>query len=195
MHAIITIIDEVKHIMDETNSYQMDIAGYLNDLRDKKGWTIKQWEAMSGVSAQTISRILDGQTSPQFQTLAPLVRSAGGSLDELAGIQREATVIHDYTPQQHTSDLIANLEHNVQYLKDEKERSHGNDLDRIETLEGTIHKLRRANNVLIVALIILLIFISALVTWDLMDPRYGFLYRVISRHGDGGQLVNVFMHA
>lgn len=126
--------------MDETTDNRMDIAGYLAGLRSSKNWTIKQWEAVSGVSGQTITRILDGQTAPQFQTVAALVRSAGGSLDELAGIQHEPTVIHDYTPQQHTSDLIANLKHNVQYLKEEKAKSHGDDQDRIEALEGTIKK-------------------------------------------------------
>ena len=158
--------------MDETNGNRMDIAGYLTGLRSSKNWTIKQWEAVSGVSGQTITRVLDGQTT---------------------GIRHEPTVIHDYTPQQHTSDLIANLRHNVQYLKDEKEKSHGDDQDRIEALKGTIKKLRHKISVMTVAIIIMAFVFGLLLMFDLLNPSYGFIYRVTGWPREGGLIRPISM--
>ena len=193
-HGTKYITGEGISIMDETTDNRMDIAGYLTGLRSSKNWTIKQWEAVSGVSGQTITRILDGQTAPQFQTVAALVRSADGSLDELAGIRHEPTVIRDYTPQQHTSDLIANLRHNVQYLKEEKAKSHGDDQDRIDALEGTIKKLRHKINVMTVAIIIMAFIFGLLLMFDLLDPSYGFIYRVTGWRREGGLIRPISMN-
>ena len=172
-HGTKYITGEGISIMDETNGNRMDIAGYLTGLRSSKNWTIKQWEAVSGVSGQTITRILDGQTTPQFQTVAALVRSADGSLDEMAGIRHEPT---------------------VQYLKDEKEKSHGDDQDRIEALEGTIKKLRHKISVMIVAIIIMAFVFGLLLMFDLLDPSYGFIYRVTGWRREGGVIRPISMN-
>ena len=171
------------------------IAVYLQGLKEKTGWTIKEWADRSGVPEGSVSRILTAQNDqPRFSNLAALVKAAGGSLDDLAGIQHEATVIHDYTPQQHTSDLIANLRHNVQYLKDEKEKSHGDDQDRIEALEGTIKKLRHKISVMTVAIIIMAFIFGLLLMFDLLDPNYGFIYRVTGWRREGGLIHIISMN-
>ena len=102
-------------------------------------------------------------------------------------------MIHDYTPQQHTSDLITNLRHNVQYLKDEKEKSHGDDQDRIEALKGTIKKLRHKISVMTVAIIIMAFVFGLLLMFDLLNPSYGFIYRVTGWPREGGLIRPISM--
>ena len=103
-------------------------------------------------------------------------------------------MIHDYTPQQHTSDLIANLRHSVQYLKDEKEKSHGDDQDRIEVLEGTIKKLRHKISVMTVAIIIMAFVFGLLLMFDLLNPSYGFIYRVTGLRREIGLIRPISMN-
>lgn len=82
--------------MNEDCISATDIAAYLQGLKEKTGWTIKEWADRSGVPEGSVSRILTAQNDqPRFSNLAALVKSAGGSLDALAGI--EPTVVHHET--------------------------------------------------------------------------------------------------
>lgn len=78
--------------------------------------------------------------------------------------------------------------------KEEKAKSHGDDQDRIEALEGTIKKLRHKINVMIVAIIIMSFVFGLLLMFDLLDPRYGFIYRVTGWRREGGLIRPISMN-
>lgn len=62
----------------------------LKTLKAAKNFTLQRLADESGIPQSTISRVLSGQTdNPTFQTIAVLVKTMGGSLDELAGIQHK----------------------------------------------------------------------------------------------------------
>ena len=82
----------------------------------------------------------------------------------------------------------------MQYLKDEKEKSHGDDQDRIDALEGTIQKLRHKISVMIVAIIIMAFVFGLLLMFDLLDPSYGFIYRVTGWRREGGLIHPISMN-
>ena len=61
----------------------------LKELKDQRKLTNQQLSDLSGVPVGTINRIMAGQTdNPSFQTVCDMVMAMGGSLDELAGIQK-----------------------------------------------------------------------------------------------------------
>lgn len=67
------------------------IRAQLKEMKEKAGLSNKELAELSGVSLPTVNRIMSGQTDvPNYQTVCDLVMAMGGSLDELAGIHREA---------------------------------------------------------------------------------------------------------
>ncbi len=154
-----------------------EIAKYLNELKEKTGMSVREWADKSGVPEQTIYRILRMEIDmPGFYNVGMLVKVAGGSLDELAGIRRPAEAHTEYVRQEHTEALLAEKDQRIAYLQalvvkaEEAKRA----------LEAAGRGLRRKKAILSAVSIILGIILTALVTWDLMDPRYGFLYRITS---------------
>jgi transcriptional regulator with XRE-family HTH domain len=68
----------------------------LQEMKKKSGLSNKEIAERSGLSLATVNRIMSGQTDiPNYQTVCDLVMAMGGSLDELAGIRREAVVQHE----------------------------------------------------------------------------------------------------
>lgn len=125
---------------------------------------------------QTIYRFLRMEIDlPGLYNVGMLVKVAGGSLDELAGIRRPAEAHTEYVRQEHTEALLAEKDQRVAYLK-----------ERTAKLEAMVRRQRRAKAVLGALAIVLGIMLTALVTWDLMEPRYGFLYRVTSLVHEAG---------
>ena len=132
----------------------------------------------SGVSEATISRLLSGQNqSPQFCTVAQLVRSVGGSLDELADIPHaprappcDKALAHMIAMDKQREETVLYLQNQVTELRADAERQH---------------------RLLIICTAVLGLFLflfGALLAWDLSDPRYGFFYRVISAMPHGSHL-------
>lgn len=152
------------------------IAEYLAALKEKTGMSVREWSEKSGVPEQTIYRFLRMEIDlPGLYNVGMLVKVAGGSLDELAGIRRPAEAHTEYVRQEHTEALLAEKDQRIAYLK-----------ERTAKLEEMVRRQRRAKAVLGVLAIVLGIALTALVTWDLMDPRYGFVHRVMpSMHGAG----------
>lgn len=65
-------------------------------MKEKCGMSNKELAERSGVSLPTVNRIMSGQTDvPNYQTVCDLVMAMGGSLDELAGIHKEAVSLHE----------------------------------------------------------------------------------------------------
>ena len=64
-------------------------------MKEKCGMSNKELAERSGVSLPTVNRIMSGQTDvPNYQTVCDLVMAMGGSLDEMAGIHKEAVTLH-----------------------------------------------------------------------------------------------------
>lgn len=65
-------------------------------MKEKCGMSNKELAERSGVSLPTVNRIMSGQTDvPNYQTVCDLVMAMGGSLDEMAGIHKEAVTLHE----------------------------------------------------------------------------------------------------
>lgn len=65
-------------------------------MKEKCGMSNKELAERSGVSLPTVNRIMSGQTDvPNYQTVCDLVMAMGGSLDEMAGIHKEAVSLHE----------------------------------------------------------------------------------------------------
>lgn len=68
----------------------------LQEMKKKCGLSNKEIAERSGISLATVNRIMSGQTDvPNYQTVCDLVMAMGGSLDELAGIHKEAAPLHE----------------------------------------------------------------------------------------------------
>ncbi len=66
------------------------ISTQLKLLKERRKLTNQQVADLSGVPIGTVNRIMSGQTdNPSFQTVCDIVMAMDGSLDELAGIQKE----------------------------------------------------------------------------------------------------------
>ena len=65
------------------------INANLKEMKKKSGMSNKDIAEKSGISLSTVNRIMSGQTDiPNYQTICDLVIAMGGSLDELAGIEK-----------------------------------------------------------------------------------------------------------
>lgn len=149
------------------------ISAYLNALLLDKGWSMQELSRRSGVPQQTVSRILNQQTEcPQLLSVAMLADALGGSLDALAGISPPA-------PSQQVpplaQDTIDRQDRSISYLRAQVAALQASAAEK----EQLIARQRRAISRRNFAISALAVVIGAFVTWDLMDPRYGFLYRVL----------------
>ncbi len=65
------------------------INAQLQEMKKKSGMSNKDIAEKFGISLSTVNRIMSGQTDiPNYQTICDLVIAMGGSLDELAGIEK-----------------------------------------------------------------------------------------------------------
>lgn len=160
--------------MDNTGSSREQITAYLHELKHHHDWTVTQWEAASGVPKQTISRLLQGQVeSPQYRTVAQLVISAGGSMDELSGVAPRVVTETEYVSTPETRQLIDTNERSIAYLKEQ-----------LRIVQDANRRLQRRITVCHALLCVFLFIFGLLLAWDLLDPQYGFVYRIFSREAD-----------
>ena len=127
----------------------MMLATQLKLLKEKRGLTNQQLADLSGVPVGTVNRILSGQTdNPSFQTICDLVLAMDGSLDELAGIEKEPA------PAEAKGRVNHDLIHLYEKMIDHKNR--------------WIHRL------FVLSCLLASIFVF-LVIFDLMNPATGFV--------------------
>ena len=158
------------------------IAEYLRKLQAERGFTQQAWADISGVPPYAISRLLSASTdAPAFAQIAALVKAAGGSLDELAD---NVQPVED-TPQ-HAQDMIDQKERSIVYLKGQVAELK----DEVAAEKSTVVKLRKSVAWRTAVLSVMMFVFGALLMWDLMDPRYGFLYRAILEP-EGQSLLNI----
>lgn len=150
------------------------IAAYLNARVREKGWTCLEFSRRSGVPQQTVSRLLNAQTdNPQFISVCQLVAALGGSLDAMAGIPAPAAL--EPFDASHAQDTIDRQDQSILYLKDQIARLQAESTEKDALIGKQRGCISRRNFVIGLLAVLLGVF----VTWDLMDPRYGFLYRVL----------------
>lgn len=170
------VTDERINSMCELIGEKAQITAYLQSLKDKKRWTVAQWETASGVPKQTISRLLKAQVeSPQFRTVAAMVISAEGSLDELCGIEPQVEIQEKYVNSIESQEVINKGERSITYLKKQ-----------VEILQAANRQCRRRNTICHAIIGVFLFFFGMLLAWDLMDPQYGFIHRARSGISSNG---------
>ena len=164
-------------MIDGSYASAENIAAYLRHIKERAGISSQEWSSRSGVSEATISRLLGGQNqSPQFYNVAQLVKSVGGSLDELADIPRAPSAPSDKALA-HMIEMGNQREESIAYLQNQ-----------VTKLQATAKRQHRLLIICTAVLGLFLFLFGALLAWDLSDPRYGFLYRVISAMPHGSRL-------
>lgn len=159
------------------------IAAYLNARVREKGWTCLELSRRSGVPQQTVSRLLNAQTdNPQFISVCQLVAALGGSLDAMAGISPPAPA-QQVPPL--AQDTIDRQDQSISYLKDQIARLQAESAEKDAVIGKQRGCISRRNFVIG----FLAVSLGSLLTWDLMDPRYGFLYRVLGTQQDQSMLM------
>ena len=159
-----------------------EIASYLRKLQIAKGFNQQTWAELAGIPGYAVSRILSASIdAPSFAQVAALVKAAGGSLDELAD---NVQPVED-TPQ-HAQDMIEQKERSIVYLKDQVAELKAE----VAAEKRTVAKLRKGVAWRTAVISAMLFIFGALVMWDLMDPRYGFLYRAFTEP-EGQSLLNI----
>lgn len=165
-------------MIDSSYANAENIAAYLRRIKERAGISSQEWSVRSGVSEATISRLLSGQNqSPQFYNVAQLVKSVGGSLDELANIPRAPSAPPSDKALAHMIAMDKQREETVFYLQNQ-----------VTELQANAKHQHRLLIICTAVLGLFLFLFGALLAWDLSDPRYGFLYRVISAMPHGSRL-------
>ncbi len=71
--------------MDELNDVLAAVGPRLRELRRRRGLTLAELAATTGISESTLSRLESGGRRPNLELLLPLARAYGVPLDELVG--------------------------------------------------------------------------------------------------------------
>ena len=71
--------------MDEFDEVLNAVGPRLRALRRRRGMTLSDLAATTGISESTLSRLESGQRRPNLELLLPLARAHGVPLDELVG--------------------------------------------------------------------------------------------------------------
>jgi transcriptional regulator with XRE-family HTH domain len=74
---------EESHMPDELEAMLDGVAPRLRDLRHRRGYTLAELAAETGISTSTLSRLESGERRPALELLLPLARAYGVTLDEL----------------------------------------------------------------------------------------------------------------
>lgn len=127
------------------------LRDYLNSYMSKNNLSVQDVADLTGVSANTLQNIRSGKTeSPNMITAAQIVKSLGGSLDAIAGIdmpQPAPSSVPFVCPQR---DALINL------------------------YERMLASKNRWIRCLFTALIVLVIFIVTFLIFDLMHGNWGY---------------------
>ena len=105
------------------------VSEYLNALKNKGNFTSAELSNLSGIPEATIRKILSGETAdPRFETIAKLVASMGGSMDDIIGVKNEEEI--------EMNAIIAIKEAYESRIADIKE--HINSLSKDKKILGTV---------------------------------------------------------
>lgn len=133
------------------------VSKYLSALIERSGQTYQDIDDGCGVPKATISRLIRGSTqNPQTQTVATLVEYLGGSMDELAGIQKQ---------EEHT------MPETVKHVRDPWEEIDKAHQAHVHALESRI----KSQGIAIIVLSIILLAFVCWFIWDITHPEIGLI--------------------
>lgn len=151
------------------------ISDRLKALKDRSGITVAQWSELANIPADTINKILSGQTkNPGFQTVCDLVIAAGGTMDEILGIKTEdeaQSTIIQMICELYESQIEEIKAANNAAIHDLKEyhASH------IAAKDQQIADLIRSRKVIRIALAVVIVFMLAILAFDLINSGMGYI--------------------
>lgn len=100
------------------------IREYLNALKDSGDFTYEDIANLSGIPHQTVRNIYTGKTpDPRFGTVAKIIISLGGDLNEIVGYEKKkeievnSTVTIKETYEMRIADLIKSYETRIEDIK------------------------------------------------------------------------------
>lgn len=133
----------------------------LQEYREKSKLTANQIADLSGVPVSTVTKILSGSTAnPNVDSLAPIVKVIGGSMDEIFDIQSPAP---DFTTARDTVDRNL-LEHVFVGHNQEK-----------ASFCRQINFLKRQLLVFQLACAVMVLFVIGVVIFDITHPTLGYV--------------------
>ena len=138
------------------------VRDYLNALKNKVGITCAEWSNLSNVPEGTIRKILSGETpDPRFDTIAKLVTSVGGSMDDIVGAKKE-------------SEIESNA---VIVLKEAYESRIDALRERVEDVKKYAESLHRDKKMLTVAVVVLVAILIGILIFDISLDTNGWIQR------------------
>lgn len=141
----------------------------LKAMKKEGKVTNQQWAELSGVPASTIARILSGETpTPQFPTVANLVKAIGGSLDEFWEIPPK--IIPAEQVEAPTSELITLYRE----MLDEKGRIIQEKDLTIKEQSNALKEKRKEIKILLLILGTTLVSIILVLLFDLFNGNFGY---------------------
>jgi intein/homing endonuclease len=100
------------------------IREYLNALKDSGDFTYEDIANLSGIPHQTVRNIYTGKTpDPRFGTVAKIILSLGGDLNEIVGYEKKkeievnSTVTIKETYEMRIADLIKSYDDRIADIK------------------------------------------------------------------------------
>lgn len=137
----------------------------LVEMKKKSGLSSQQTADLSGVPLSTITRMLSGQTEePTFSNIAKVVKTWGGSLDELVGIEPK-TVTVTKTETIYADERMINL------------------------YERAIASKNRWIKWLFVLLLVLVFFFIGVLIFDVITPDTGWYQEATSLMSDASEQI------
>jgi transcriptional regulator with XRE-family HTH domain len=137
----------------------------LVEMKRKSGLSTQQTADLSGVPLSTITRMLSGQTEePTFSNIAKVVKTWGGSLDELVGIEPK-TVTVTKTETVYADERMINL------------------------YERAIASKNRWIKWLFVLLLVLVFFFIGVLIFDVITPDTGWYQEATSLMSDASEQI------
>ena len=158
------------------------ILAYLNTLKTQGNFTIEQISRLSGIPESTVKNIFSGKTgSSRMETVAPIIKAMGGSLDIAYGISKEEDIEANsiIAIKESYEQRIKNItEHFQQHHDDLQENYEKRLADKIEIIEScnkhiqTLEKECRSSK--IAFWICVAVFIAVLIA-EVMNPNLGWV--------------------
>ena len=140
----------------------MAVAEELRALKEKRGITVSQWSAASGVPQDTINKILSGTTrNPSYQTVCDLISALGGSVEVSLGQPAVSETRAD--------DGIRELyEEQIEAMQKATEAH-------LHTKDQQIAELIRSKHILAIALTVAIIILLIVLGCDLSNGSVGMI--------------------
>ena len=134
----------------------------LNALKIKIGITCTDWSNLSNVPEATIRKILSGETpDPRFDTIAKLVTSVGGSLDDIVGAKKESEIENSAI-----LTLKEAYESRIEALR-----------ERVEDVKKYAEALHKDKKMLTAAVVVLVAILVGMLIFDISLDTNGWLQR------------------